>query len=138
MCLCRFSVSQNITFDIFLGIYTDEMNHDHNIDKQKLISAFKFKSNSETQSKPEELQEINDSDTSQGRFQETGSGKWPTSWSQQFFVLLRRDVKERKYESFSGLRIGQVLVVALMSGLLWYKSDMSHLQDQVTISNNKR
>jgi hypothetical protein len=109
------------------------MNHDHNIDKQKLISAFKFKSNSETQSKPEELQEINDSDTSQGRFQETGSGKWPTSWSQQFFVLLRRDVKERKYESFSGLRIGQVLVVALMSGLLWYKSDMSHLQDQVTI-----
>jgi hypothetical protein len=136
MCLCRFSVSQNITFDIFLGIYTDEMNHDHNIDKQKLISA--FKSNSETLSKPEELQEINDSDTSQGRFQETSSGKWPTSWSQQFFVLLRRDVKERKYESFSGLRIGQVLVVALMSGLLWYKSDMSHLQDQVTISNNKR
>ncbi|KAK2369589.1 ABC transporter G family member [Trifolium repens] len=115
--------------DLANGIYTDEMNHDHNIDKQKLISA--FKSNSETQSKPEEYQEINDSDTSQGRFQETGSGKWPTSWSQQFFVLLRRDVKERKYESFSGLRIGQVLVVALMSGLLWYKSDMSHLQDQI-------
>ena len=106
------------------------MNHDHAVDKQKLISA--FKSNIDAQSKPKH-QEINGSDASQGRVQETGSGKWPTSWSQQFFVLLRRDVKERKYESFSGLRIAQVLVVALMSGLLWYKSDMSHLQDQVTI-----
>lgn len=113
----------------FAGIYTDDTNHDHTIDKQKLISA--FKNNYDEQSKPEH-REINDSDTSQGRFQETGSGKWPTSWSEQFFVLLRRDVKERKYESFSGLRIAQVLVVALMSGLLWYKSDMSHLQDQVT------
>jgi len=114
----------------FAGIYTDDMNHDHAVDKQKLISA--FKSNIDAQSKPKH-QEINGSDASQGRVQETGSGKWPTSWSQQFFVLLRRDVKERKYESFSGLRIAQVLVVALMSGLLWYKSDMSHLQDQVTI-----
>ncbi|KEH38788.1 white-brown-complex ABC transporter family protein [Medicago truncatula] len=114
--------------DLANGIYTDDTNHDHTIDKQKLISA--FKNNYDEQSKPEH-REINDSDTSQGRFQETGSGKWPTSWSEQFFVLLRRDVKERKYESFSGLRIAQVLVVALMSGLLWYKSDMSHLQDQI-------
>lgn len=95
-----------------------------------------FKSNFEAQLKPVN-QEINDSDVNQGRFQETGSGKWPTSWAQQFFALLRRDIKERKYESFSGLRITQVLVVALITGLLWYKSDISHLQDQVTISHNK-
>lgn len=109
----------------FTGIYTDDAKHDHVIDKQKLISA--FKGNSDGQLKLEH-HEINDSD---GRFEETGSGKWHTSWSQQFFVLLRRDIKERKYESFSGLRIGQVLVVAIISGLLWYKSDTSHMQDQV-------
>lgn len=114
---------------IFAGIYTDDANHDHIIDKQKLISA--FKSNSDGQLKLEAHHEINGSD---GRFQETGSEKWPTSWSQQFFVLLRRDIKERKYESFSVLRIGQVLVVAVISGLLWFKSDTSHMQDQVIIS----
>ncbi|CAI8593084.1 unnamed protein product [Vicia faba] len=111
--------------DLANGIYTDDAKHDHVIDKQKLISA--FKSNSDEQLKLEH-HEINDFD---GRFEESGSGKWPTSWSQQFFVLLRRDIKERKYESFSALRIGQVLVVALISGLLWYKSDMSHMQDQI-------
>ncbi|XP_058776767.1 ABC transporter G family member 9-like [Vicia villosa] len=109
----------------FAGIYTDDAKHDHVIDKQKLISA--FKSNSDGQLKLEH-HEINESD---GKFEEKGSGKWPTSWSQQFFVLLRRDIKERKYESFSGLRIGQVLVVAIISGLLWYKSDTSHMQDQI-------
>ncbi|CAL5200833.1 unnamed protein product [Lathyrus oleraceus] len=112
--------------DLANGIYTDDANHDHVIDKQKLISA--FKSNSDGQLKLEAHHEINGSD---GRFQETGSEKWPTSWSQQFFVLLRRDIKERKYESFSVLRIGQVLVVAVISGLLWFKSDTSHMQDQI-------
>ncbi|KAJ1386446.1 ABC-2 type transporter [Sesbania bispinosa] len=114
--------------DLANGIYTDDMNQDHTIDKQQLISA--FKSNFAAQLKSVH-QEISDSDQNQGRFQDTGSEKWPTSWSQQFLVLLRRDVKERKYESFSGLRIFQVLVVALISGLLWYKSDISHLQDQI-------
>ncbi|XP_027342929.1 ABC transporter G family member 9-like [Abrus precatorius] len=108
------------------GIYTDALNEDHTIDKQNLISM--CKRNFDAQLKPA-LEGTIDSGKSLSRFQETE--KWPTSWSQQFFVLLRRDVKERKYESFSGLRIGQVLVVALISGLLWYKSDISHLQDQI-------
>lgn len=115
----------------FAGIYTDGLNQDHVIDKQHLISTFKSKFDAQLKSIN---QEISDPEISQRRFQGTGSGKWPTSWSQQFFVLLRRDVKERKYEAFSALRISQVLVVALMSGLLWYKSDISHLQDQVRIS----
>ncbi|XP_061366893.1 ABC transporter G family member 9 [Gastrolobium bilobum] len=114
--------------DLANGIYTDELNEDQTIDKQQLVSA--YKNRFKAQLKPL-LQEIGDSGKSQGRFQDTGSEKWPTSWSQQFFVLLRRDVKERKYESFSGVRICQVLVVALISGLLWYKSDISHLQDQI-------
>ncbi|KAL2331465.1 hypothetical protein Fmac_019046 [Flemingia macrophylla] len=114
--------------DLANGIYTDELNEDHVIDKQKLISA--CKKNFSAQLKPA-LQGISDSGKGQKRFLGRGSGKWPTSWWQQFSVLLRRDIKERRHESFSGLRVGQILVVALISGLLWYKSDISHLQDQI-------
>jgi hypothetical protein len=46
-------------------------------------------------------------------------------------VLLRRGLQERRHESYSGLRIFQVLSVSLLSGLLWWKSDTSHVQDQV-------
>ncbi|WVY99419.1 hypothetical protein V8G54_025489 [Vigna mungo] len=114
--------------DLANGIYTDEFNEDHIIDKQKLISV--HKGNCAAQSKPA-LKGINDSGKDQNRFQEESSEKWPTNWGQQFLVLLRRDIKERKHESFSLLRVCQVLVVALISGLLWFKSDISHLQDQI-------
>lgn len=57
--------------------------------------------------------------------------QWTTSWWMQFRVLLKRGLKERKHESYSGLRIFQVMSVALLSGLLWWHSDASHLQDQV-------
>ncbi|KAA3453019.1 ABC transporter G family member 9-like [Gossypium australe] len=56
---------------------------------------------------------------------------WPTTWWQQFIVLLQRGVKERKHESFSGLNMAEVLIVAVLSGLLWWKIDISHLQDQI-------
>ncbi|KAK9950594.1 hypothetical protein M0R45_006078 [Rubus argutus] len=51
--------------------------------------------------------------------------------SMQFSVLFWRGVKERKHESFSGLKIGEVVTVALLCGLLWWQSDISHLQDQI-------
>lgn len=57
--------------------------------------------------------------------------QWTTSWWEQFNVLLRRGLKERKHESYSGLRVFQVLSVSLLSGLLWWQSDISHIQDQV-------
>ncbi|XP_059446029.1 ABC transporter G family member 21 [Corylus avellana] len=57
--------------------------------------------------------------------------QWSTTWWDQFMVLLRRGLQERKHESYSGLRIFQVMSVSLLSGLLWWKSDTSHIQDQV-------
>lgn len=57
--------------------------------------------------------------------------QWNTSWWQQFMVLLRRGAKEHKHEAFSKLKIGQILVVAVLAGLLWWHSDTSHLQDQI-------
>ncbi|CAL0326574.1 unnamed protein product [Lupinus luteus] len=114
--------------DLANGVYINELNEDHAIDKQLLVSA--YKSNFEAQLKAG-LQQINDSSKSQCEIQEKAFGKWPTSWSDQFFVLSRRYIKEKKYESFSGLRIFQLLVTAVIAGLLWYKSDISHLQDQI-------
>ncbi|GFQ05349.1 ABC transporter g family member 9, partial [Phtheirospermum japonicum] len=57
--------------------------------------------------------------------------RWSNSWWVQFSVLFRRGIKERKHESFSILKVVEVLIVATMSGLLWWQSDITHLQDQV-------
>ncbi|XP_047341983.1 ABC transporter G family member 21 [Impatiens glandulifera] len=65
----------------------------------------------------------------------TGSNEednqFSTSWWTQFKVLSKRGLKERKHESYSGLRIFQVMSVSILSGLLWWHSDTSHIQDQV-------
>ncbi|KAI3932904.1 hypothetical protein MKW92_026170 [Papaver armeniacum] len=57
--------------------------------------------------------------------------QWATTWWEQFKVLLERGLKERKHESYSGLRIFQVMSVSILAGLLWWHSDPSHIQDQV-------
>ncbi|KAJ6689718.1 hypothetical protein OIU85_006071 [Salix viminalis] len=59
--------------------------------------------------------------------------QWTTSWWKQFKVLLRRGLQERKHESYSGLRIFQVMSVSILSGILWWHSNTSHLQDQVLL-----
>ncbi|KAL8227657.1 hypothetical protein R6Q57_015241 [Mikania cordata] len=58
--------------------------------------------------------------------------RWTTSsWWTQFKVLFKRGLRERRHESYSGLRIFQVMSVSILSGLLWWHSETSHLQDQV-------
>ncbi|KAL8137564.1 hypothetical protein V2J09_003565 [Rumex salicifolius] len=57
--------------------------------------------------------------------------EWTTTWCEQFKVLLKRGLKERRHESYSALRIFQVMSVSVLSGLLWWHSDTSHLQDQL-------
>ena len=99
--------------------------------KQNLVSAYKSNLASKLKS---EVHEIDD--PSQDGLNDKQASRWATTWWQEFFVLLIRGVKERKHNSFSGLKIGQVLVVAFLSGLLWWQSDVSHIQDQVTFRNN--
>ncbi|CAH9085741.1 unnamed protein product [Cuscuta epithymum] len=57
--------------------------------------------------------------------------QWTTSWWMQFTVLLSRGLKERRHESYSFLRIFQVMAVSILAGLLWWHSDTNHIQDQV-------
>lgn len=64
------------------------------------------------------------------------AAEWSTSWWEQFSVLLRRGLKERRHESFSKLRIFQVLSVAFLGGLLWWHTPLNHIQDRVHIKNN--
>ncbi|KAL7091099.1 hypothetical protein ACP275_12G084100 [Erythranthe tilingii] len=61
----------------------------------------------------------------------SSDNQWTSSWWLQFRVLLSRGLKERKHESFSGLRIFQVMSVSILSGILWWHSDPNHIQDQV-------
>ncbi|CAO2210025.1 unnamed protein product [Urochloa humidicola] len=58
---------------------------------------------------------------------------WTTSWWTQFLVLLQRGLKERRHESFNKLRIFQVLSVASLAGLLWWRTPASHLQDRTAL-----
>ncbi|KAG0616160.1 hypothetical protein M758_5G094500 [Ceratodon purpureus] len=57
--------------------------------------------------------------------------KWSTSWGGQFNVLLERGWKERRHEAYSPLKIGQVIAISIIAGLLWWKSSVSQVQDQV-------
>nr|CAD1820838.1 unnamed protein product [Ananas comosus var. bracteatus] len=59
--------------------------------------------------------------------------KWSIGWWEQFSVLLSRGLKERRYESFNKLRILQVLSVAILGGLLWWKTPPSHIQDRTAL-----
>ncbi|XP_020696495.1 ABC transporter G family member 14 [Dendrobium catenatum] len=59
--------------------------------------------------------------------------QWTTTWFEQFTVLLRRSLKERRHEAFNKLRIFQVLSVAILGGLLWWQTPPSHLQDKTAL-----
>ncbi|CAI9088558.1 OLC1v1022909C2 [Oldenlandia corymbosa var. corymbosa] len=114
--------------DLANGVPADESRDDQALVKQNLVSAFKtnLAKNLEI-----ELQQPN------GNLQGISDGKkheqWTTTWWQQFSILLERGVKERRHESFSGIKTGQVLVIAILTGLLWWQSDRSHLQDQISL-----
>ncbi|KAK7343882.1 hypothetical protein VNO77_12982 [Canavalia gladiata] len=122
--------------DLANGIVAD-VKHDDQIDhhedqasvKQSLISSFK---KNLYPSLKEEIQQINnDQVIFASGTPRRSDNQWTTSWWEQFKVLLKRGLQERRHESFSGLRIFQVLSVSILSGLLWWHSDHSHVQDQV-------
>ncbi|KAL4334058.1 hypothetical protein GQ457_07G014350 [Hibiscus cannabinus] len=112
--------------DLANGDSPTESTKDQTLVKKTLIDSYGMRI---AEKLKEELQDISNvpADESENKT----LAKWPTTWWQQFIVLLQRGVKERKHESFSGLNIAEILVVAVLAGLLWWKSDISHLQDQI-------
>ncbi|CAD6246813.1 unnamed protein product [Miscanthus lutarioriparius] len=63
----------------------------------------------------------------------SSSETWTTGWWTQFLVLVQRGLKERRHESFNKLRVFQVLSVATLAGLLWWRTPASHLQDRTAL-----
>ncbi|XP_077244039.1 ABC transporter G family member 21-like [Tasmannia lanceolata] len=104
---------------------------DQNSMKQSLISS--YKKNLYSGLKVEIHQNFQDPNSYLTRRPSSHSSEkeWSTSWWDQFNVLLKRGLKERRHESYSGLRIFQVMAVSILSGLLWWHSNPSHIQDQV-------
>ncbi|GLT32175.1 hypothetical protein SLA2020_068610 [Shorea laevis] len=61
------------------------------------------------------------------------SVEWGATWWEQFSILSRRGLKERRHHNFSYTRVIQVLTTAIITGLLWWHSDASspqNLKDQ--------
>ncbi|XP_010521140.1 PREDICTED: ABC transporter G family member 25 [Tarenaya hassleriana] len=52
-------------------------------------------------------------------------------WFGQLSILLHRLLKERRYESFDGLRVFQVVAASLLAGLMWWHSDYRDLHDRL-------
>ncbi|KAI3453904.1 hypothetical protein Pfo_010567 [Paulownia fortunei] len=61
------------------------------------------------------------------------SEKWCTTWWHQFKILLLRGLRERRFEAFNRLRIFQVLSVAILGGLLWWRTPSSHIDDRIAM-----
>ncbi|KAJ4828460.1 ABC transporter G member 9 [Turnera subulata] len=93
--------------------------------KQAIVSA--YNDNIGTKLK-EQIHELSDHSHDGGS--DRKDARWATTWWQQFTVLFKRGVKERRHESFAGLKIIQILAAAVISGLLWWKSDAANLQDK--------
>ncbi|XP_073275195.1 ABC transporter G family member 25-like [Primulina huaijiensis] len=49
----------------------------------------------------------------------------------QFTILLRRNLKERKHETFNFLRVFQVITASLLAGFMWWHSDYHDIQDRL-------
>ncbi|KAI3881225.1 hypothetical protein MKX03_015930 [Papaver bracteatum] len=114
--------------DLANGVHMDEIDMGKRTKvKQQLISAYKInlddkvKREMDSESRLLDYKDHDDKDF----------GRWSISWGQQFWVLLRRDIKQRKNESFSSLKITQISVMSLLCGLLWWKSSTAELQDQI-------
>lgn len=59
---------------------------------------------------------------------------WTMSWWEQFLILIERTYRARYKDYFDVLRLAQALGVAVLLGLLWWKSSTyteSQLRDQV-------
>ncbi|KAL8215789.1 hypothetical protein R6Q57_022626 [Mikania cordata] len=111
--------------DLANGISSDDSNQeDQTTIKQKLALAYKSNMADNIKETLEFERPMND------ELDLKKCDTWSTTWLQQFTVLLRRDLKERRHESFDVLKISQVVITAFLCGLLWWQSDTAHIQDQ--------
>ncbi|CAI9786669.1 unnamed protein product [Fraxinus pennsylvanica] len=54
-----------------------------------------------------------------------------STWFNEFNVLLQRNLKERKYETFNSLRVFQVITASILAGFMWWHSSYTDIQDRL-------
>jgi ATP-binding cassette subfamily G (WHITE) protein 2 len=108
------------------GISSGDSREDRAGVKQALVSAYKSNLSHKVKA---ELRDSGNDFYIASKYKK--SGGWSTTWWQQFSVLLRRGVKERRQESFSAIRVGRILFVAFLVGLLWWQSSPDNIGDRV-------
>lgn len=54
-----------------------------------------------------------------------------STWFNQFSILLRRSLKERRHEAFNSLRVFQVLAASMLAGSMWWHSAFHDIQDRL-------
>ncbi|KAL3845616.1 hypothetical protein ACJIZ3_003019 [Penstemon smallii] len=54
-----------------------------------------------------------------------------STWFNQFTILMQRNLKERKHETFNSLRVFQVITASLLAGFMWWHSDYRDVQDRL-------
>ncbi|XP_026447734.1 ABC transporter G family member 9-like isoform X2 [Papaver somniferum] len=120
--LCDFLV------DLANGVYLGDLNEERRKDvKRNLVLA--YKNTILDRLKEEQKLEVDHNNDSSRMDKDIG--QWPTTCRQEFSVLLKRDLLERKHESLSIMQVGQMLAVAFLSGMLWWKSSINHIEDQI-------
>ncbi|KAK4439212.1 ABC transporter G family member 9 [Sesamum alatum] len=119
--------------DLANGVSTDGFQElDQTGIKQTLVSAYKANLSESVKSELGDDNEYKEWSMDDHKHE---LKRWSTTWWEQFSVLFVRGLKERKHETFNVMKVLQVLSVGVVSGLLWFRSDMSHLQDQVGFFN---
>nr|DAD46025.1 TPA_asm: hypothetical protein HUJ06_004255 [Nelumbo nucifera] len=112
--------------DLANGTFSNNKEEDPIALKQALVSAYKKNIVGKLKA---EMQSTENHCVDSARDRE--SPKWNTTWGEQFSVLVKRGMKERRHEYFSYLKVIQIVVVAILAGLLWWQSDVTNIQDQV-------
>ncbi|KAK1296752.1 ABC transporter G family member 26 [Acorus calamus] len=112
-----------------LGSRQDAQEHEREVIK---YLQWKYK----TELEPKEKEEIHRSRKASRQLQMAVQVKkdWTLSWMEQFIILAKRTYRERWRDYFDVLRLIQAIGVAVLLGLLWWKSKSgteAQLRDQV-------
>ncbi|KAK1311462.1 ABC transporter G family member 26 [Acorus calamus] len=112
-----------------LGGCQDAQEHEREVIK---YLQWKYK----TELEPKEKEEIHRSRKASRQLQMAVQVKkdWTLSWMEQFIILAKRTYRERWRDYFDVLRLIQAIGVAVLLGLLWWKSKSgteAQLRDQV-------
>ncbi|RZC52780.1 hypothetical protein C5167_021202 [Papaver somniferum] len=116
--------------DLANGVYLDDLDEERREDvKQGLVLA--YKNNLLNRLMEEQTLEVHNSGLSRYGQMDKDVGQWPTTWGQEFSVLLKRDLLERKHVSFSVMQVCDMLIMSFLCGILWWKSSINQIEDQI-------